>query len=173
MAFKDVQAQIPPSSLVYCRLSRIRKKYICRKNGGPKLVVDSITVSPKSLISTMWSLSTGENKSDNVDQIESHLCIPICRVLEFKPLLWILCRIISPLTIQAMIDKEKGEANLMNGFKEKALAMRQLIDAIMRWGTDCLWIYHLHDLEMERPKNTATTVSQTKIVSSSMYQCPT
>ena len=50
------------------------------------------------------------------------------------------------------------------GGQEKALAMRQLIDAIMRWGTDCLWIYHLHDARDGKAKEiTTTTVSQTEI----------
>ena len=76
-----------------------------------------------------------------------------------------LTAIITPLTIQAMINQEKGrERNLMAGFKTKALAMRQLQDAVTRWGTDVLWIYHLQDSRDAKAKEiTRSTVSQTEI----------
>ena len=76
-----------------------------------------------------------------------------------------LTAIISPLVVQAMVDKDAGrEKNLAAAFRTKALAMRQLQDAVTRWGTDCLWVYHLNDArdgqgqELVRP-----TVSKTEL----------
>ena len=55
-----------------------------------------------------------------------------------------LTAIITPLVVQAMVDKDAGRAkNLAAAFRTKALAMRQLQDAVTRWGTDVLWVYHL------------------------------
>jgi hypothetical protein len=55
-----------------------------------------------------------------------------------------LTAIITPKVVQAVMDNDAGRnKNRMAGFKDKALSMRLLQDAITRWGTDTLWIYHL------------------------------
>ena len=102
---------------------------------GPKLVVDSDHRFTEVLdLSNDEVYQLSDNKSDNVDPDR------IARLMYSNMpgsgvqtiVVDSLTAIISPLTIQAMIDKEKGRSkNLMNGFKEKALAMRQLIDGII------------------------------------------
>ena len=76
-----------------------------------------------------------------------------------------LTAIITPLVVQAMVDKDQGRAkNLSSAFRAKALAMRQLQDAVTRWGTDALWIYHLMDARDEKANAlTRATVSQTEL----------
>jgi len=76
-----------------------------------------------------------------------------------------LTAIITPLVVQAMVDKDAGrEKNLAAAFRTKALAMRQLQDAVTRWGTDCLWIYHLMNARDAKGKAlTRATVSQTEL----------
>jgi len=76
-----------------------------------------------------------------------------------------LTAIITPLVVQAMQDKEAGQVkNLAAAFRTKALAMRQLQDAVTRWGTDCLWIYHLNDARDAKGKAlTKATVSATEL----------
>ncbi len=76
-----------------------------------------------------------------------------------------LTAIITPLVVQAMVDKDAGrEKNLAAAFKTKALAMRQLQDAVTRWGTDVLWIYHLQDARDERGKALQrATISTTEL----------
>ena len=76
-----------------------------------------------------------------------------------------LTAIITPLVVQAMIDKEADtNLNLSAAFRTKALAMRQIQDAITRWGCDTLWIYHLQRArdnkanEIER-----TSISRTEL----------
>jgi hypothetical protein len=71
-----------------------------------------------------------------------------------------LTAIIGPLV------KEAGrEKNLAAAFRAKALAMRQLQDAVTSWGTDVLWIYHLKQARDARgnPVARSTTVPQTEL----------
>jgi hypothetical protein len=75
-----------------------------------------------------------------------------------------LTAIIAPLVTQAMVDKDAGRTkNLAQGWRKKALAMRQLQDAVSKWGTDCLWIYHLRDArDAHAKKRVRKTISQTE-----------
>jgi hypothetical protein len=74
-----------------------------------------------------------------------------------------LTAIITPIITQAMLDKDAGRArNLSAGWRQKALAMHQLQDAVTRWATDCLWIYHLNDARDAKGQAlTKGTVSRT------------
>jgi hypothetical protein len=76
-----------------------------------------------------------------------------------------LTAIITPIVTQAMVDKDAGRINnLAAAFRTKALAMRQLQDGVTRWGTDCLWIYHLNDARDAKGRAlTRATVSQTEL----------
>jgi hypothetical protein len=76
-----------------------------------------------------------------------------------------LTAIITPLVVQAIVDKEAGrEKNLAAAFRGKALAMRQLQDAVTRWGCDTLWVYHLNDARDAQGKALVkATVSQTEL----------
>lgn len=57
-----------------------------------------------------------------------------------------LSAVISPLVTQAIMDNDAGRnRNRAAAFKNKALAMRQLQDAVTCWGKDVLWIYHLKE----------------------------
>lgn len=76
-----------------------------------------------------------------------------------------LTAIIAPLVTQAMVDKDAGRTkNLYAGFRDKALAMRQLQDAVTRWGTAVLWIYHLNDAkDAKGGDHVKATISQTEL----------
>ncbi len=76
-----------------------------------------------------------------------------------------LTAIIAPLVTQAMVDKDAGRVkNLAQGWRIKALAMRQLQDAVTRWGTAVLWVYHLQDARDAKAKAvTKATVSKTEL----------
>jgi len=76
-----------------------------------------------------------------------------------------LTAIITPLVVQAMVDKDAGrEKNLAAAFRTKALAMRQLQDAVTRWGADVLWVYHLMDARNGQGQALVrATVSQTEL----------
>lgn len=76
-----------------------------------------------------------------------------------------LTAIIAPLVTKAIQDNDAGRnRNRAAAFKDKALAMRQLQDAVTRWGKDVLWIYHLQDgRDGQGNKITRATVSETEL----------
>ncbi len=76
-----------------------------------------------------------------------------------------LSAILEPLVVQAIMDKETGKSrNQMAGWKTKAMAMRQLQDAVTRWGSDVLWIYHLRDTRDAQGKDQVrTSVTDTEL----------
>ena len=169
MAFKKMKKPTyPPRCWSLVGYPGSGKSSFAAQMRGPKVVIDADHRFTEVLeISTGEVYELSENGSDNVDpDIISRLLyknMPNSGVQTI--IVDSLTAIITPLTIQAMIDSDKGrERNLMSAFKTKALAMRQLQDAVSRWGTDVLWIYHLQDSRDARAKEvTRTTVSQTEI----------
>jgi len=75
-----------------------------------------------------------------------------------------LTAIISPIVTKAIADNDAGKnTNRVAAFKDKAIAMRTLQDAVTKWHTASLWIYHLHDArDNKAQKITRTTLSQTE-----------
>lgn len=75
-----------------------------------------------------------------------------------------LTAIIAPLVTKAIQDNDAGvNKNRVAAFKEKALAMRQIQDAISKWGCAVLWIYHLQDsLDGQAKEVTRATLSKTE-----------
>jgi len=76
-----------------------------------------------------------------------------------------LTAIVVPLVVKAMMENAAGEnKNKVTAFQAKALAFRQVQDAVSAWGADTLWIYHLQDSRDEKAKlGTHTTISQTEL----------
>ena len=76
-----------------------------------------------------------------------------------------LTAIIAPLTMQAIVDNDLGRnKNKMAAFVDKAVAMRQLQDAVTRWGCDVLWVWHLQQGRDESAKKVIkATISDTEI----------
>lgn len=104
----------------------------------------------------MLELSTNPADHNNTDRIAQLLNANMQGGAVGTIIVDSLTAIIAPLVTTAMVDKAEGRVkNLWAAFAPKALAMRQLQDAITKWGTDTLWIYHLDD---------STTDDGTKIV---------
>jgi hypothetical protein len=76
-----------------------------------------------------------------------------------------LTTIIAPLVTKAIQANDAGEnRNRIAAFKEKALAMRLLQDSLTRYGTDVLWIYHIHDgRDSKGNPVTRATISETEL----------
>lgn len=69
-----------------------------------------------------------------------------------------LTTIIAPLVSGAILGNLSGSnKNRSAAFVEKAVAMRLLQDAVTRWGTDTLWIYHLQEGRDQNGKPHVTT----------------
>jgi hypothetical protein len=76
-----------------------------------------------------------------------------------------LTAIMAPLITQAILDNDAGRnRNRMAAFKDKALALRLLQDAINTWGTDVLYIYHLQaGRDADAKEQVTATVSRTEL----------
>lgn len=76
-----------------------------------------------------------------------------------------LTTIIAPLVSGAVLGNARGEnKNRSAAFVEKAVAMRLLQDAVTRWGTDVLWVYHLQDGRDQNGKpHTTTSIPPTEL----------
>jgi hypothetical protein len=57
-----------------------------------------------------------------------------------------LTAILKPLTAGATLAADSGQfKNRSAAFRDKAVLMQILQDSVSMWGTDVLWIWHLHD----------------------------
>ena len=76
-----------------------------------------------------------------------------------------LTAIVVPLIVKAMMENAAGEnKNKVTAFQAKALAFRQVQDAVSAWGADTLWVYHLQDSRDDKAKlGTRTTITQTEL----------
>jgi hypothetical protein len=76
-----------------------------------------------------------------------------------------LTAILAPLVTRALVDNDAGRnKNKSAAFRDKALAMRLLQDAVGLWGTDCLYVYHLQEgRDANGRAQTTTTVSRTEL----------
>jgi hypothetical protein len=169
MAFrKMVRAAYPPRLWSLVGYPGAGKSSFAARMHGPMVVVDA-----DHRFQEVLSIAQGEvyelsdTKSDNVDpNIISRLLNSNMPGSDAKTIVVdSLTAIITPIVVQAMIDHDHGkERNLSAAFRNKALAMRQLQDAVTRWGCDVLWIYHLMDARDARANEvTRATVSQTEI----------
>lgn len=72
-----------------------------------------------------------------------------------------LTAILSPLVVEAILSNDAGaNKNRVAAFKDKALAMRLLQDAITGWGVHTLWIYHYRQgLDAKAQQAEATSIS--------------
>lgn len=113
----------------------------------------------------MLELSTTATDHNDTDRIAALLAANMPGAQVGTIVIDSLTAIIAPLVTQALQDKEHGRAkNLYAAFRAKAMAMRQLQDAVTRWGTDTLWIFHLDDTNTESgEKIVKETISKTEL----------
>jgi hypothetical protein len=76
-----------------------------------------------------------------------------------------LTAILAPLVTRAILDNDAGRnKNRAAAFKDKALAMRLLQDAVTAWGCDTLWVWHLQSGRNAQAEECETaTVSRTEL----------
>lgn len=169
MGFKKMtRAKYPPRLWSLVGYPRSGKSTFASRMRGPMVVVDAdhrFTEVLHLADADVYELS--ETRSDNVDpnMITKNLNKNMPGSGVQTIVVDSLTAIITPIVVQAMIDNDNGKTkNLSAAFRTKALAMRQIQDAVTRWGTDCLWIYHLQDSRDARAKEiTRSTISQTEL----------
>lgn len=169
MGFQRMQAtQYPPRLWALVGYPGSGKSSFAARMRGPLLVVDA-----DHRFTEVMHLTQGDvlNLSDNAvdhtdpDRIAALMNQNMRGARVGAIIVDSLTAIITPLVVQAMVDKDTGrEKNLSAAFRGKALAMRQLQDAISKWGTDTLWIYHLNNARDAKGEALVkATVSQTEL----------
>lgn len=169
MAFRKLDSpSYPPRHWSIVGYPSSGKTTFASQMDGPKLVIDADHRFTEVLEldgDVVYALS--DNPADNVnpDAISRILTADMPGSGVKTIIIDSLTAIITPLVVQAMVDREKGRrSEHMTGFQKKALAMRQLQDAVTRWGTDALWIHHLQDSrDASAAAVVRSTVSQTEI----------
>ncbi len=168
MPFPKLQAKrYPPRLWALVGFPGSGKSTFATAMRSPLLVVDSDHrfTEVMYLVKDVFALS--DTPEDNViaDKIAAHLKENMPGATIGTIVVDSLTAIITPLVVQAMVDHDEGRTkNLAAGFRPKALAMRQLQDAVSQWGTDVLWVYHLMDARDEKAnKLVRATVSATEL----------
>ena len=169
MAFKKMKKpQYPPRHWSLVGYPGSGKSTFAAQMRGPKVVIDSDHRFTEVLdLNDDDVFALSDDPQDNVDTDNISRCLyqnmPNSGVKTI--IVDSLTAIITPIVVKVMLDKEKGRTrNLMAGMKEKAMAMRQLQDAVSRWGTDVLWIYHLQDARDGKAKEiTRNSISETEL----------
>lgn len=160
--------QYPPRLWALVGYPGSGKSTFATQMAGPMLVVDADHRFAEVLeLAAGDVLELSSSPADNVDtqRINTLLAANMPGSKVSTIVVDSLTSIITPLVVQAIMDNDAGlNKNRAAAFKAKAMAMRQLQDAVTRWGTDCLWIYHLQDSRDNKAREvTRATVSETEL----------
>ncbi len=149
----------------------------------PMLVIDSDQRYSEvlHLIGEDMAFRLSDRPVDNTDpnQIATLLAANMPSTYVGTTIVDSLTTIIDPIITQTLVDHDLAVAeyeahkvagdksakypNLAAAMRSKAMAMRQLQDAVSRWGTDVLWIYHLRDARDEKAQRVVReTLSKTE-----------
>jgi hypothetical protein len=169
MAFsKMVKPKYPPRLWALAGPAGSGKSTFAAAMRAPLLLIDAdhrFTEVLQLVKGDVYNLS--ENAADHVvpDAIAARLAENMPGAKVGTIVIDSLTAIIAPLTMQAIVDNENGKnKNKMAAFVDKAVAMRQLQDAVTRWGVDALWIWHLQQGRDESAKKVIkATISDTEI----------
>ncbi len=151
MAFKKMTCtQYPPRLWTVVGYPGSGKSSFATQMRGPLLVVDADNRFTEVLALAgkrdVYKLSDVATDNTDADRVTALLAANMPTTGVETIVVDSLTAIITPLVIQAMVDKAAGRVkNLAAAFCTKALAMRLLQDAVTKWGTDTLWVYHLMD----------------------------
>lgn len=148
--FKKIEkTQFPPRQWAIVGHPGCGKSTFGAQMTGPLLVIDSdhrFREVAHLAVGDVFQLS--DNPADNVSaETIAHLLRTNMASSGVKTIVIdSLTSIITPLTIQAILDNDAGRnKNRVAAFKDKALAMRLLQDSITGTGTDTLWVYHMRN----------------------------
>lgn len=169
MTFKKLQAtQYPPRLWGLVGYPGSGKSTFATAMRAPILAIDADHrfTEVVRLAKEVYALSDTPEDNVNADRIAAILAKQMPDSHIGTIVVDSLTAIITPLVVHALVDKDEGRVkNLAAALRGKALAMRQLQDAVTRWGTDALWIYHLNDArDAQGNEQTRATVSATELV---------
>ena len=148
MAFKKLDKQsFPPRQWALVGYPGAGKSTFAAQMSGPILAIDAdhrFMEVARLAKDEVFQLS--DNPADNVDgeRIAALLKENMKGSGVKTVVIDSLTSILTPLIVEAILANDAGRnKNRVASFKDKALTMRLLQDAITGWGVDTLWIYHL------------------------------
>jgi hypothetical protein len=169
MAFKKMtKRQYPPRLWALVGFPGSGKSTLATQMRTPILVVDADHRFDEVLdlaAGDVYELSGAPSDNVNADAIARILGARMPGAAVGTIVVDSLTAIITPLIVQAMADKDQGRVkSLAAAFRTKALAMRQLQDAVTRWGCDVLWIYHVDKArDAQANEVVRASISQTEL----------
>jgi len=147
MPFQKMTAKLPARQWALVGHPGSGKSTFAAQMRAPMVVIDAdhrFAEVMRHVVGDVFALS--EDPSDNVDAeriaalLRQNMAGSGVKTLVVDS----LTAIIAPLVTSAVMDNDAGRnKNKIAAFKDKALAMRLLQDAITGYGVDTLWIYHL------------------------------
>jgi hypothetical protein len=147
MAFKKMESsQYPPRQWAIYGAAGSGKSHFASQMKGPALVIDAdarFTEQIRNAVGAIYQLS--DEHMDNTDPnrivtlLKENLPGSGVRTIVVDS----LTAIIRPIINQGMVNAETAK-NKIGVWREKALAMSRLQDALSSSGCDTLWIWHTH-----------------------------
>jgi hypothetical protein len=147
MAFKKMQApQFPPRQWAVYGAAGSGKSHLAAQMKGPALVIDAdarFAEQLRNAVGEIYQLS--DEHADNTDPsqivslLKSNLPGSGVRTIVVDS----LTAIMRPIINQGLVDAETAK-NKISVWREKALAMSRMQDAVSSSGCDSLWIWHTH-----------------------------
>lgn len=168
MAFtKMKQPQFPPRQWAIYGAAGSGKSHFASQMKGPALVIDAdarFTEQLKHAAGDIYQLS--EEHTDNtdpnkiVDLLKKNLPGSGVRTIVIDS----LTAIMRPIINQALVNAETAK-NKISVFRDKALAMSRMQDAVSSSGCDSLWIWHTHtSLDAQAREVKRTSIPETELI---------
>lgn len=168
MAFKKMQApQYPPRQWAVYGGAGSGKSHFASQMKGPALIVDSdarFTEQLRNAVGEIYQLS--DEHMDNADPnkivelLKSNLPGSGVRTIVVDS----LTAIMRPIINQGLVDAETAK-NKIGVWRDKALAMSRMQDAVSSSGCDSLWIWHTHEtMNASATKVMRASIPETELV---------
>lgn len=168
MAFKKMQApQYPPRQWAIYGGAGSGKSHFASQMKGPALVIDAdarFTEQIRNAVGEIYQLS--DEHMDNADPnrivelLKSNLPGSGVRTIVVDS----LTAIMRPIINQGLVNAETAK-NKISVWRDKALAMSRMQDAVSSSGCDSLWIWHTHEtMDANAKRIMRASIPETELV---------
>lgn len=169
MAFKRMdKAALPTRQWALVGYPGSGKSTFAAQMQGPLLVVDAdhrFAEVARLALDEVFELSDEPADNVNAERIADLLKANMAGSGVKTIVVDSLTSILSPLVVEAIMDNDAGRnKNRVSAFKDKALAMRLIQDAITGFGVNTLWIYHIRTgLDAQAKERESSTISAVEL----------
>lgn len=170
MSFRKMQApQYPPRQWAVYGDPGSGKSHFASQMKAPALVIDSDARFAEQLThaaGAIYQLSDQHADNTDPDAIASLLRENLPGSGVRTIIVDSLTAILRPKINMAMSDIEHGRVkNKISAFRDKAMAMSLLQDAVASSGADCLWIWHTHEsMNAQAQRIQRASIPETELV---------